>query len=40
MGDFGRKNIEENFSNQKLCDETIKLYKKFLGIKKDKLSFL
>lgn len=33
MGERGRKNIEENFSNKKLSDETIKLYKKILGTK-------
>ena len=30
MGAAARKNIEENFSNEKMCDETIKIYKKVL----------
>lgn len=31
MGNAGRKNIEENFSNEKMCGETIKVYKEVLG---------
>ncbi len=30
MGIAGRKNIEENFSNEKMCGETIKVYKEVL----------
>lgn len=30
IGKAARKNIEENFSNKKMCDETIKLYKSLL----------
>ena len=30
MGVAGRKNIEENFSNEKMCNETIKVYREVL----------
>ncbi len=30
MGAAGRKNIEENFSNEKMCNETIKVYREVL----------
>lgn len=30
MGNAGRKNVEENFSNEKMCAETIKVYKEIL----------
>ncbi len=32
IGLAGRKNIEENFSNQKMCDETVGLYSNFLQV--------
>jgi hypothetical protein len=30
LGKFARKNIEENFSNEKMCEETLKIYNSFL----------
>jgi glycosyltransferase involved in cell wall biosynthesis len=31
IGNAGRKNIEENFSNEKMCSETLAVYKKLLA---------
>jgi hypothetical protein len=30
MGFEGRKNVEENFSNEKMCNETIRVYREVL----------
>jgi len=31
IGEAARKNMEEKFSNEKMCDDTIKIYKKLLA---------
>jgi glycosyltransferase involved in cell wall biosynthesis len=31
IGHRGRKNVEENFSNEKMCNSTINLYRRVLG---------